>query len=213
MPISSVSITDVRPTAGSVEVDWTAEGLIFSGTDTISGFVEVVSLGFDTDILASTEIDETQGQDTASYTYAVDVSDVPEGDYSVRVNWSDDEGNSGLASTDVSIPASDGGDNGGGDQPPEGDGLLLTDLGVTCSVSSFDASPGDTITVDTDVSGFAPPGTSYEVDVELYVNGGFIDSETVNVTVNGSTGAELAFVVPEVGDYTPEVELANLRKV
>ena len=209
MPISSVSIDSVDATANAVTVGWTAEGLVFSGTATITGFVEVIDGGFSADILASTPIDESQGSDTASYTTGVDVSAVPAGDYSVRVNWEDDEGNSGSPTTTVTIPEADsgGGGSGGDDQFTTGE------ISVNCNAETFEASPGDTVEITADLEGFAPPGTSYDVDVDLFVNGEFLQSKTEGVSPNGAGVADFEIVLPEVGDYDVSVELSNLRQV
>jgi hypothetical protein len=208
MPISSVSITEVRPTANSVEADFTAQGLIFSGTATLTGFLEVVDGGFSPTILASSPIEESQGADTASYTYSVDVSDVPAGDYTLRVVWDDESGNSGRDSTSVTIPEQDTGGGGGG-----GDDLLLSDLTLTCSLSTFDAEVGDTVTVEYDIEGFAPPATSYAVDVDLYSNGTYISTLTEGISPNGGGGGEFEVELPEEGNYDFSVEKSNLRQV
>lgn len=211
MPISSVTIDAIRPTADSVEVDWTAQGLIFTGTADISGFVEVVSGGFSPTVEASTPIDESQGRDTESYTYSVGVSDVPAGDYTARVVWNDGEGNSGRASQSVMIP--EGGSDGGGEPGGGGGGLLITDLTLTCSLSTFDASPGDTITASYDIEGAAPPAESYDVDVDLYSNGTFINSQTEGISPNGAGGGSFGVELPAEGTYDINVELSNLRRV
>lgn len=209
MAISSVTIDSVDATSDAVTVDWTAEGLIFSGTTPITGFVEVIDGGFSVDILASTEIAESQGQDTASYTTGVDVSSVPSGDYSVRVNWEDDEGNSGSPTASVTIPEADSGGGGsGGDEE-----FTIGEITVNCSASTFEATPGDTVEITADLEGFAPPGTSYDVDVDLFVNGEFLQSKTEGISPNGGGATDFEVVLPEEGDYDVSVELSNLRQV
>lgn len=208
MPISSVSITEVRPTANSVEADFTAEGLIFTGTATLTGFLEVVDSDFSATVLASSPIEESQGSDTASYTYSVDVADVPGGDYTLRVVWDDESGNSGRDSTTVTIPEQDTGGGGGGD-----DDLLLSDLTITCSVSTFDAEVGDTVIVEYDIEGFAPPATSYDVDVDLYSNGTYTSTLTEGISPNGAGGGEFEVELPTEGNYDFSTEMSNLRQV
>lgn len=208
MPISSVSITEIRPSASSVEVDFTAQGLILSGVVDLTGFVEVVSGGFSPTILASSEIDETQGRDNRDYTYAVDVSGVEAGDYTVRVVWEDDTGSSGRDSKAVTIPE-DGGDDGG----TGGGGLLLSDLTITCGLSTFNARVGDRVEVEYSIDGAAPPGESYEVDVDLYSNGTFIETLTEGISPNGAGGGEFEVELPTEGNYDFGVELSNLRRV
>jgi len=209
MPISSVTIDNVDTTADVVTVDWTAQGLIFSGTASITGFVEVTGGGFNPTILASTPIDESQGRDTASYTTGVDVSSVSSGSYTVRVNWEDDEGNSGLPSTGVTIPEADSGGGGSGGD----DEFTIGEITVNCSASAFEATPGDTVEITADLEGFAPPSTMYDVDVDLFVNGEYIETKTETISPNGADAADFEIVLPEVGDYDVSVELSNLRQV
>lgn len=205
MPISSVSIDNAQTDANSVVVDWTAEGLIFSGVAKITGFVEVVGSGFNPTILASTPIDESQGRDTASYATGIDVSDVPAGDYTVRVNWDDDDGNSGRPTASITIPKP--GSGGGG-----GVGLTIGELSGNCTQSRSTVSPGEAVTFEVDVSVATPPTESYTVNVDLYVNGRFDGQETVSISPSGAGVAEFFVQFPSKGSFDVGFDFSNLRK-
>lgn len=205
MPISSVSIDNAQADANTVVVDWTAEGLIFSGVANITGFVEVIGSGFNPTILASTPIDESQGRDTASYSTGIDVSDVQSGDYSVRVNWSDGEGNSGQPTASVTIPEPGG--SGGGSV-----GFTIGELSGNCTQSRSNISPGGAVDYEVSVSGAAPPAENYAVDVNLYVDGTFRASDTVDISPNGAGSAEFTIQFPAEGSFDVGFEFSNLRK-
>lgn len=102
------------------------------------------------------------------------------------------------------------GESGGGEGESS---LTLGDLSVNCSIPTGDYSPGDTTTVFADIEGFAPPGESYEVDVDLYSNGAFTDTLTEGISPNGAGSGEFEVELPTEGNYDFGVELSNLRRV
>lgn len=116
-------------------------------------------------------------------------------------------------------PPSDDPDNGdGGDdpieEPPDEPGEFgLGDVTTTCDINAEPPiRPGDTVQVDVQMEGFSPDTNSYEVFVDLIVNGEIEATDSGYVTPNGANDVGFDLTIDEVGEYSIDYNVTSFQQ-
>jgi len=170
MAISTLNVTDVGQSGKSVVVDYELIGLPFG---TVQVNVDATVQG-DTGAIASTSVRNFQSSEEASYTLTIPLDGSEDGQYTVLLQWSDDEGNSGQDTGIVNLTPQDGGGTGGG----SGSGTEGNLEVYNCSIFPDEGGAGEArVGVEIEYIGDGP--VIYGPTAEILVDGSVSATETI----------------------------------
>lgn len=202
MAISTLNVTNVNQSGKSVVVDYDLIGLPL-WTDTVD--IDATVQG-DTGAIASTSVTNYQSSEEASYTLTIPLDGSEDGQYTVLLQWDDDEGNSGQDTGIVNLSPQDGGGTGGGSGSGTEGNLAI----YNCSTYPDDGDAGEArVGVEIEYVGDGP--TIYGPTAEVLLDGN--SAGTVTVANSGISPGERKFAdlwinLPSLaGEYVVEVDL------